>query len=125
MKHKLYLFCLACLAPILLYGQKNYTQELINLLDEGKCFEAFNYKEKYKDSVPNDRFFNLYYQYNMSRFFNKTDSAAIYMEEMTRPEYETVWNQNIGGIQGTLLRMYDDLQQYDNAIALCDNMIDY
>lgn len=125
MKHKLYLLCLACLAPILLFGQKNYTQELINLLDEGKCFEAFNYKEKYKDSIPNDRFFNLYYQYNMSRFFNKTDSAAIYLEEMTRPEYETIWNQNIGGIQGTLLRMYDDLQQYDNAIALCDDMIDY
>ena len=125
MKHKLYLLFLACFAPILLYSQKNYTQELINLLDEGKCFEAFNYKEQYKDSVPDDHFFNLYYQYNMSRFFNKTDSAAIYLKEMTCPEYETVWNQNIGGIQGTLLRMYDDLQQYDNAIALCDNMIDY
>uniref|UniRef100_UPI00260F7143 hypothetical protein n=1 Tax=uncultured Dysgonomonas sp. TaxID=206096 RepID=UPI00260F7143 len=40
------------LASSHLFAQRNYGQELVNLLNEGKCFEAHDFKKQYKDSMP-------------------------------------------------------------------------
>jgi len=125
MKSKLLFFIFILLIPVPFYGQRDHTQELIDLLNEGRCFDAMNYREQYHDSIPDDPFFTLFYQYHMAWFFNKPDSAARYLSEMVRQENEAVWGLNVGRFRGELLKIYDTSQQYEKAIELCDSTMDY
>ena len=76
-----------------LLAQRNYGQELVNLLDGGKCFEARDFKKQYTDSMPenftNNAFVALYYNYKMASFLNKPDSSAIYLHHLVT-DYESI-----------------------------------
>ena len=110
------------------YAQRNYAQELINLLVEGRCFEAKEFFNQHSDMLPHDnRAFELLYKLNMARFFNKSDSIAIYMEEiLANNDYQlTILGKTTGEYFRILLNLYSFNQKFNEAIELCDKMTDY
>lgn len=108
-----------------IFAQRNYAQELIDLLQQGKCFEAIDLRAQYADDLPlSDKAFDLVYKSHMALFFNKPDSISIYLEELTA-HHELPLGPAIGAYYGKLLQMYDDTQQFEKGIKLCDKIIAY
>lgn len=65
------------------FAQRNYAQELVNLMQQGRCFDAREFRMQYSDKLPsNDKALDLLYKFHMALFFNKSDSAAIYLENV-------------------------------------------
>lgn len=57
------------------FAQRNYPQELISLIEQGRCFEAREYRSQYADKLPlADKTFDVFYKAHMALFFNKPDS---------------------------------------------------
>lgn len=108
-----------------IFAQRNYAQELIDLLQQGKCFEARDLYMQYADNLPlNDKTFNLVYKSHMALFFNKPDSISIYLEDLTT-NHELALGPAVGTYYGKLLQTYDDTQQFEKGIKLCDKAIAY
>lgn len=109
------------------FGQRNYAQELINLIQEGKCFEAKEFRAQYADSLPqHDLFFDLMYDLHMSLFFNKPDSFIVYLENLLgNQNNEYLLGPVTGVYYGRLLGAYRDKQQYEAGINVCDRMLNY
>jgi len=111
-----------------LFAQRNYGQELVNLLNEGKCFEARDFKKQYKDSMPKNptvnAFVALYYNYKMTSFLNKPDSSAIYLHRLVT-DYESILGPSKSHFYGEMCNIYFDQQQFDKGIVLCDEIIAY
>ncbi|MGX5689260.1 aspartyl protease family protein [Arcticibacter tournemirensis] len=106
------------------FAQRNYHQELINLVEQGKCFEAREFRSQYADKLPsNDRTFDIFYKAHVALFFNKPDSAAIYLEDLIS-NHELKIGPGIGTYYGKLLTVYDSKQQFKDAIKVCDKYID-
>lgn len=59
----------------------------------------------------------------MALFFNKPDSAAIYLEDLIS-NHELKIGPGIGADYGKLLTVYDSKQQLKDAIRVCDKYID-
>lgn len=121
----IYILFICTFSVLPTFAQRNYAQELINLMEQGKCFEARDLREKYPEYLPlNDKAYDLVYKSNMAIFFNKTDSISIYLEDLTT-NYESAIGPGIGPYYGKLLQMYDDTQQFEKGIKLCDKIIYY
>lgn len=116
------------LASSHLFAQRNYGQELVNLLNEGKCFEAHDFKKQYKDSMPKSPveggFVELYYKYKMASFLNKPDSTNIYLHRLVT-DYEDILGTSKPHFYGEILNHYLGQQQFDKGAALCDEIIAY
>lgn len=110
------------------FAQRNYGQELVNLLNEGKCFEARDFKKQYADSMPKNPiekgFVALYYKYKMASFLNKPDSAVLYLHQLVT-DYESILGLGKSHFYSELLGMLVQQQQYDKGITVCDEIIDY
>lgn len=121
----LFLFCF----NILSYGQvqRNYAQELFNLLLNGRNFEAREFKLQHQDQLPqNDKVLDLVYNMHMSLAFNKPDSTIIYFEEfLGNPDY----GRNVGPIVGQyyvrLCETYEGKQQFEKSISTVERHINY
>jgi hypothetical protein len=129
MKTRKYLFIpFLILASSHLFAQRNYGQELVNLLNEGKCFEARDFKKQYKDSMPKSPveagFVELYYKYKMASFLNKPDSTDIYLHQLVT-DYEDILGTSKPHFYGEMLNHYLAQQQFDKGVALCDEIIAY
>lgn len=109
------------------FGQRNYAQELVDLLRQGKCFEAIEFREQYANRLPlHDEAFDLLYKSHMSLFFNKPDSTIFYLEKLLgNQNYILNLGPTTGAYYGHLLRLYRDKQQYDAGVNVCDNILDY
>lgn len=118
----LFLFVAVALSS---FAQRNYAQELVDLVQQGRCFEAREFRRQYSDYLPkNDKLFDLLYNSNMALYFNKPDSAIIYLEDMLT-NHEFVIGPMVGSYYGKLLQSYEDLQQFDKGIELCDRIVAY
>ncbi len=105
-------------------AQRNYSQELVNLLQQDKAFEAREFREQYADKLPsNDRALNVFYKAHMDLFFNKPDSAAIYIKDLLA-NYEYKLGPMIGVTYGKLLNIYNSKQHYRDGMALCNKYMD-
>ena len=125
MKRKLsILFFLAFSFSLSIMGQGNYGQELIDLLTEGNYFEARDFKQLYGDSLPENGFVDIYYKYKTSQFTNKSDSAGFYLYQLIT-NHEDILRQAKSHFYGELLEIYSKEQQFDKAVALCDEIIAY
>lgn len=125
MKRSISILFLCILSALSIFAQRNYAQELINLLQQGKCFEARDLRTQYADYLPlNDKAFDLVYKSHMALFFNKPDSISIYLEDLTA-NHEFALGPVIGVYYGKLLQMYDETQQFEKGIKLCDKIIAY
>lgn len=125
MKKSILILFLCAFSVHSIFAQRNYAQELIDLLQQGKCFEAIDLRTQYADDLPlSDKAFDLVYKSHMALFFNKPDSISIYLEELTA-YHELPLGPAIGAYYGKLLQMYDDTQQFEKGIKLCDKIIAY
>lgn len=125
MKKSIFILFLYTFPVLSTFAQRNYAQELIDLLQQGKCFEARDIYTQYADNLPlSDKTFHLVYKSHMALFFNKPDSASIYLEELTA-NHELELGPAVGFYYGKLLQMYDDTQQFEKGIKLCDTIIAY
>jgi hypothetical protein len=129
MNKKVILFLLTLIfASTTIFAQRNYGQELVNLLDGGKCFEARNFNKQYADSMPknpNEKgFVALYYKYKMASFFNKPDSAVLYLHQLVT-DYESILGLGKSHFYSEMLGIYLEQQQFDKGITLCDEIIAY
>ena len=118
------LFFIVFLCSSSIMAQRNYGQELVNLLAEGDYFEARDFKLQYADSIPENEIVDIFYKYKAAQFLNKTDSAAFYLYQMLT-NHEDILGQVKSNYYGELLEMYSKEQQFDKAIALCDEIIAY
>lgn len=109
------------------FAQRNYAQELVNLMQQGRCFDAREFRMQYSDKLPsNDEALNLLYKFHMALFFNKSDSAAIYLEDMiSNRDCELKMGPGIGIYYGRLLKLYGDDQRFEDGINSCDKFLDY
>lgn len=118
----LFLLCFNMLS----YGQvqRNYAQELFNLLMNGRNFEAREFKLQHQDQLPPD--IELVYKMYMSLAFNKPDSAIIYCEEFLGNQQRV---RNIGPVVGQyyvrLCETYEGKQQFEKAISTVERHIGY
>lgn len=125
MKRKIYILFLCIFSILPTFAQRNYAQELIDLMQQGKCFEAREMRKQYSEYLPlNDKTYDLVYKSHMAMFFNKPDSISIYLEDLTT-NHELVMGPNIAAYYGKLLQMYDDTQQFEKGIKVCDRIIAY
>ncbi|PWG77969.1 retropepsin-like aspartic protease [Pararcticibacter amylolyticus] len=108
------------------YGQaqRNYAQELYNLLLTGRNFEAREFKLQHKAQLPPD--LDLVYNMHMSLAFNKPDSTIIYFEEFLGDPYRV---RTIGPVVGQyyvrLCETYEGKQQFEKAISAVEKHINY
>ncbi len=121
----LFLFCF----NTLLYGQvqRNYAQELFNLMMNGRNFEAREFKLQHRDQLQqHEKVVELVYNMHMSLAFNKPDSAVVYFEEFLGNPYHV---HGIGPVVShyyiRLCELYEDKQQFDKAIATVERHINY
>lgn len=108
-----------------IFAQRNYAQELIDLLQQGKCFEARDLCTQYADNLPlGDKTFDLVYKSHMALFLNKQDSAVIYLDDLLA-NHEFAMGPVIGVYYGRLFQVYDDMQRFKDGVELCDKMLNY
>lgn len=125
MKKNIFILFLCTFSMHSSFAQRNYAQELLDLLQQNKCFEARDLCAQYADKLPlNDRTFSLAYKSQMALFFNKPDSASIYLEDMIA-NHEFALGPAIGSFYGKLLQIYDDTQQFEKGIKVCDKAFAY
>lgn len=125
MKKRIFILFLYAFSILSISAQRNYAQELVDLLQQGKCFAARDLRTQYTDYLPlSDKAFDLVYKSHMALFFNKPDSISIYLEDLTT-NHELLLGPVIGAYYGKLLQTYDDTQQFEKGIMLCDKIITY
>ncbi len=106
-------------------AQRNYPQDLINLLQQRKAFEARDLYEQYADKLPlNDKTLDLLYKAEMASFFNKPDSAAVYLEDLV-VNHEFKLGPAISVFYKKLLSVYDSQQRFKDGIKVCDKYLAY
>lgn len=104
------------------FAQRNYAQELVHLLLQGECFKAKEFHMQYADKLPeHDKALDLVYKSHMALFFNKPDSATIYLKDLLI-SYEDFLGPLAPFYYGKLLRIYTDSQQFEKGLNLCDQM---
>lgn len=107
------------------FAQRNYFQELIGLVEQGRCFDAREFRALYTDKMPkNDEAFDVFYKAQMALFFNKPDSAAIYLEDLIANHTLKI-GPVIALYYGKLLSVYDSKQQFREGIRVCDKYLDH
>ncbi len=125
MKKSISILLLCTFSVLSIFAQRNYAQELIDLLQQGKCFEARDLCAQYADNLPlSDKTFDLVYKSHMALFFDRHDSVAIYLEDLTT-NHELELGPAVGLYYGKLLQVYDDTQQFEKGVKLCDKIITY
>ncbi|RXF70351.1 aspartyl protease family protein [Arcticibacter tournemirensis] len=106
-------------------AQRNYPQDLINLLQQGRAFEARDLRVQHADKLPiNDKTLDLLYKAEMASFFNKPDDAAVYLEDLV-VNHEFKLGPAIGVFYKKLLSVYDSQQRFKNGIKICDKYLGY
>lgn len=128
MKTKVLLFLILCVGiSSSIQAQRNYAQELIDLLHTERYFEAREIKSKYAYFLPqNDRAFDLIYNIHMALAFNKPDSAIVYFEEfLSNRDYERIMGPIIGSYYGRLIVVYEECQLFEQSIAAVEKHLDY
>lgn len=107
------------------FSQRNYAQELIDLMNQGRCIEAREFRSQYADKLPlDDVEYNLYYNWHMANFLNKPDSAAIYMKDLIA-NHEFFLGSAIPSFYMGPLRYYIENQEFEKCIKLLDRAIDF
>lgn len=125
MKRNLYILFLCTLSVLPSFAQRNFAQELIDLMQQGKCFEARELRRQYSEYLPlNDKTYDLVYKSHMAMFFNKPDSISFYLENLTT-HHELAMGPVIAAYYGKLLQVYDDTQQFEKGMKVCDRIIAY
>ncbi|MDR2040571.1 MAG: retropepsin-like domain-containing protein [Bacteroidales bacterium] len=128
MKREVFLFFMLCFS-ISSYAQvqRNYAQELIDLLHTERYFEAREIKSKYAYFLPQkDRAFDLIYDIHMALAFNKPDSAIVYLEEfLSNRDYERIMGPIIGSYYGRLVLVYEECQRFEQSIDAVGKHLDY
>lgn len=125
MKKSIFILFLCTFSVLSIFAQRNYAQDLLDLLQQSKCLEARDLYTQYADKLPlNDKTYNLVYKSQMALFFNKADSASIYLEDLIA-NHELALGLGVGPFYGKLLQTYDDTQQFEKGIKLCDKAIAY
>lgn len=108
------------------YGQvqRNYAQELFNLLMNGRCFEAKEFKSQHQNQLPPgiDLIYNMY----MSSAFNNPDSTIHYFEEfLGDPQGVHTIGPIVGQYYIGLYDTYASKQQFEKAISTVERHIKY
>lgn len=108
-------FLIICFTFIFIpvYGQGGQSEQLAQLLNNGKYFEA---KELYQ-SISNiiDFDTDLYYKFKMAIFMNRKDSVAIYTEKMLADYPELTGSQTID-FYAMLFDTYISLKNYEKGM---------
>lgn len=84
------------------FGQRNYAQELVDLLRQGKCFEALEFREQYANRLPlHDEAFDLLYKSHMSLFLiNLIAQFFIWKNYLEIKTIYSIWDQQLVRIMG-------------------------
>ncbi len=108
------------------YGQiqRNYAQELFNLLIEGRNFEAREFRWKHKDQIPPD--LSLLYKMHMSVAFNQPDSTIIYFEKFfSNPNNGRNVAPFVSLYYSRLCQAYESKQQFDKSVVTIERQLAY
>lgn len=98
------------------FGQKDYVEQLYDLLHQSKAFEARDFYLKHRDVMPdNDPVFDLIYKSTMAQFLNKPDSAALYLENLIGA-HEWQLGPNIIVHYKNLLSLYSEMQRFEDGL---------
>ena len=107
------------------HAQRNYAQEFINLMQQGRYFDLQDFYTNHAADLPaNDRALELVYKSHLSQFLNMPDSAAICLEELFANHVAQI-GPAIGPFYGQLFRIYDDQQRFKDGLSLCDKVSGY
>jgi len=118
----LFLFCFYTLSYG--QGQRNYAQELFNLLMNGRYFEAKEFKVQHRDQLQPD--IDLVYNMYMASAFNKPDSTIYYLEKfLGDPRGVRTIGPVVGQYYVGLYETYANKQQFDKAISTVERYINY
>lgn len=118
----LFLFCFSALSHGQL--QRNYSQELYDLLMNGRNFEAIDFKSKHKDQISPD--IDIIYNMHMSLAFNKPDSTVIYFEQfLGNPNNVNHIGPIVGAYFVRLCETYENKQQFEKSISIVERHLKY
>ena len=125
------------LSPLLFYAQEqeiNYAHTLTTLLLQNRCIEARELYMQHSDEViqhakkiiKNSIVIEWFYKSQIAWYFNKPDTAISYLENLlSNHDYQLQLGTLTGILYAKLLRQYTDKQQFNAAIKLSNEFIDY
>lgn len=108
--------------PIFMFGQKDKSQEIVELLNNGDFFNSRSLYLQICDTISPE--IDLYYKFRMAQFLNKKDSATIYLERIFI-EYPDLFGKETVNIYGILLDLYIDLRDIDRGICTYERIKKY
>ena len=107
------------------FVQHNYAQELVNLMQQGRCLEVMDpCTTRAAQLAANNRVLEVLYKSYMSLFIDNSDIAAIYLEDLL-VNHELIMGSFIGVYYVRLLQVYDDTQRFKDGVKQCDKFLDY
>lgn len=125
MKRSISILFLCTFSVLSIFAQRNYAQELVDLMQQGRYFDAKDLCINCATKLPsNDRALEVLFKSHMSLFLNKTDSAVIYLEDLLA-NHELIMGPNIGIYYERLFQVYDDTQRFKDGVNLCDKFRDF
>lgn len=98
----------------------NYNSNLAILINNGKWIESKEYLNCYRDSINE---FMLLVGESMINSFTNNPELAIKSINCLIEKYGNQLGNQVVQFYGLLLNNYDELQQYDKSIEICDRLI--
>lgn len=97
----------------------NHSQVLTDMLMQDKCFQAWDYKHLYGDSIVKET--ELIYNYKMSGFLNRPDSSAIYLERIFE-ECPAIMPDELTKLVflNFLIGLYNETENYEKLVDVYD-----
>jgi tetratricopeptide (TPR) repeat protein len=105
-----------------LFGQRNYADELIVMLNEDKLGKAMDYYACYKDSLE-DEFTYHYYRAKTGVSFSKPDSAIASIKVMLEQHRNRITEKTIPVLYSWLWHIYYSKGDYSSAQVLLEAMV--
>lgn len=93
----------------------NHSQVLIDLLMRDECLQAWDYKKQHNDRIAKEA--ELFYRYKMSGFLNRSDSSAIYLEQIFDEFPTFMINESTKlSFLNVLIGLYNETENYEKLV---------
>ncbi len=106
------------------FAQRNYNQELFDLLRANKWKEAANFRTENKDLIVELDYLDLYRDYQKAKSHNNTDSVVICLQRMST-EYESSIGWDKFNYFNELVVIHAANNDYNNVVVVCDDLLDF
>lgn len=121
MKKRILIVLIISIFPFLVKGQNiDHNSKLADLINTGRWIDTKDYLIEHKTQI--DDFMQLLGSSMVNTFTNNPSGAVLDLNSLIN-KYEDQIGDQILQFYGLLLNNYDELQQYDKSVEICDRIL--